>query len=86
LEESATVETLLATEIIRHGEQASLDLTLPLILRIGIELVAGNDLRWNGCMVLHQFGRHQRCKFFVGQLATHGLSSLGGARWRLCTW
>jgi len=55
------------------ASKASLDLALPLILRIGIKLVAGDDLRRNGRVVLHQFGRHQRCKFFLGQLATHGL-------------
>ena len=73
LEESAAVETLLAAEIIRHGQQASLDLALPLVLRIGIKLVAGDNLHWNGCLVLHEFGRHQCCKFFLGQLAAHRL-------------
>src|SRR5262245_53516806 len=46
------------------ASKASLDLALPLILRIRIKLVAGDDLRRNGRVVLHQFGRHQRCKFF----------------------
>ena len=59
LEEPAAVETLLAAQIIRHGEQPGLDLALPLVLRIGIKLVAGDDLRRNRRLVRYQFGRHQ---------------------------
>ena len=58
LEEPTTVQTLLAAKVIRHGQQARLDLALPLVLRIGIKLVAGDDLRRNWSVVLHQFGRH----------------------------
>ena len=52
------VQPLLAAELVGHGQQARLDLALLLVLRIGIELVAGDDLRRNRRVVLHQFGRH----------------------------
>ena len=55
LEEAAAVQPLLAAEIVRHGEQARFDLALALVLRIGIEFVAGNDLGRNRRLVLHQF-------------------------------
>ncbi len=50
LEESAAVDTLLAGELVGHREQASLDLLLPLVLRVRVELVAGDDLRRNRCL------------------------------------
>ena len=64
LEKSATIQTLLAAEIVGHGEHPRLDLALPLILRIGIEFVAGNNPGRNRRLVLKHFGRHQRGKFF----------------------
>ena len=72
LEELAAVQPLLAAELVGHGEQARLDLALPLVLRVGIEFVAGDDLGRDRRLVLAQFGRHQRGKFFFGQLAAHG--------------
>ena len=72
LEESAAVQALLAAEIVGHREQALLDLALPFVLRVGIEFVAGDDLGRDRRLVLAQFGRHQRGKFFFGQLAAHG--------------
>ena len=53
LEEPAAVETLLAAEIVGHRQQPRLDLALPFVLRVGIELVAGDDLRRDRRLVLH---------------------------------
>jgi len=44
LEEFSAAQALLAAEIVGHRQQPGLDLALPLVLRIGIELVAGHDL------------------------------------------
>ena len=63
LEKPATVEALLAAEIVGHREQPGLDFALPLVLRIGIEFIAGHDLGRDRRLVLAQFGRHQRGKF-----------------------
>ena len=76
LEKPATVEALLAAEIVGHREQPCLDLALPLVLRVGIEFVAGDDLRRDRGLVRTQFGRHQCGKFCIGQLVAHDFSSL----------
>ena len=76
LEEPAAVEPLLAAEIVGHGEQPRLDLALPFVLRVGIELVAGDDLGRDRRLVLAQFGRHQCGKFGFRQLVAHDFSSL----------
>ena len=64
LEKSATIQALLAAEVVGHGQHPRLGLALPLVLRIGIKFVAGNNLGWNRRLVLKHFGRHQRSKFF----------------------
>jgi hypothetical protein len=51
-----------------------LDLALSFVLRVGIEFVAGDDLGRDRRLVLAQFGRHQRGKFFFCQIAAHGFS------------
>jgi hypothetical protein len=71
LEEAAAVEALLGAEVVGHGEEPRFDLALPLVLRIGIEFVAGDDLGRNRCLILHQFGGHQCRNFLVCQLAAH---------------
>ncbi len=81
LEEFPAVEALLAAELVGHREQALLDLALPLVLRVGIEFVAGDDLGRDRRLVLAQFGRHQRGKFFVGQIAAHGSSPCCAPGW-----
>ena len=71
LEKAAAVQPLPGAEIVGHGEQPRLDLALPFVLRVGIELVAGDDLRRDRCLVLAQFGRHQCGKFGFRQLVAH---------------
>src|ERR1700709_271025 len=47
---------------------------LPFVLRIGIKFVAGDDLGGDRGLVLTQFGRHQRGKFFFGEIAAHAFA------------
>ena len=62
----AAVEALFAAEIVGHRQQPCLDLALPLVLRVGVKFVAGDDLGRDRRLVLTQLGRHQRGKFFFG--------------------
>jgi len=55
LEEFPAVQALLAAELVGHREQARLDLALSFVLRVGIELVAGDDLGRNRRLVLAKF-------------------------------
>src|SRR6266404_4947436 len=72
---------LLTAQVISHGQQARFDLTLPLVLRIRIKFVTGDDLCRDRRVVLHQFGRHQCRKFFLCELTAHRrFSSLGCPR------
>ena len=72
LEEAAAVQPLLAAEIVGHRQQPRLDLALLFVLRVGIEFVAGDDLRRDRRLVLAQFGWHQCGKFGFRQLVAHG--------------
>jgi hypothetical protein len=53
----AAVQPLPAAEFVGHREQPGLDFALPLVLRIGIEFVAGHDLGRDRCLVLTQLAK-----------------------------
>jgi hypothetical protein len=80
LEESPAIHALLAAEFVGHRQQPAFDLALILVLRIGIELVAGNDLRRYRRLIGAKLGRHQRRAFVIGQLTAHDVL-LGIALW-----
>src|SRR5207245_821784 len=70
-EETATIQTLLGTQLVAHGEQAGLDLPLLLILRIRHELVARDVPGRNGRLVRQQLRRSQLGEFLFAQEAGH---------------
>jgi hypothetical protein len=63
LEKPPAIEPLLAAEIVGHCQQPRLDFALPLVLRIGVKFVAGDDLGRDRGWVPTKFGRHQCGKF-----------------------